>query len=309
MKAKKWVTFITMGISIVSLTCAIIANFKLECNIIYDISMAIFGSALLGCIMSLIEYFAERKKAMEDFLSAAYRAFVQLKRIKYIDVNEPQELIFNCINEEQDNDLIKEIEEETAKVMGLTFSHEKRSAYIDWMKENEIFSFSENDDIESILISIYNQRIENYKKTFLSRIDMYIKLSKLDLENLSSAYGNLDFLFGNSSIRTAAYNFIFTPLNTYRDKILCESYHFNLLKEGEGNFAVCVDILFKLNNFFFEITKERNENCEQIVVYQRLFDDVYDRINDFKAATYFKKKTEYKKKSPVFCKTRSLSIN
>lgn len=33
----------------------------------YDISLAIFGSALLGFIMSLIEYFTERRKAMEQF--------------------------------------------------------------------------------------------------------------------------------------------------------------------------------------------------------------------------------------------------
>ena len=53
MKAKKWVTFITAGISVISLICAIVANCScVNLPLMYDISMAIFGSALLGFIMS-----------------------------------------------------------------------------------------------------------------------------------------------------------------------------------------------------------------------------------------------------------------
>ena len=47
MKAKKWVTFITAGVSAISLICAIIA-YGISVDLMYDISMAIFGSALLG---------------------------------------------------------------------------------------------------------------------------------------------------------------------------------------------------------------------------------------------------------------------
>lgn len=69
MKAKKWVTLITAGISVISLICAIVANCAcVNLPLMYDISMAIFGSALLGFIMSLIEYFAERRKAMPTLL-------------------------------------------------------------------------------------------------------------------------------------------------------------------------------------------------------------------------------------------------
>ena len=104
MKAKKWVTFITAGISAVSLICAIFANcFCID--LMYDISMAIFGSALLGFIMSLIEYFAERRKAMEDFLRAAYKVYVQLRKIKLLKLDQPQDLILDCISEEHHNKL------------------------------------------------------------------------------------------------------------------------------------------------------------------------------------------------------------
>ena len=102
MKAKKWVTFITFGVSVFSLICSIIAKYVCV-DLMYDISMAIFGSALLGFIMSLIEYFAERRKAMEDFLSAAYSVYVQLRKIKLLKLDQPQNLILDCILEEQHN--------------------------------------------------------------------------------------------------------------------------------------------------------------------------------------------------------------
>ena len=84
MKAKKWVTFITAGISVISLICAIIAN-CVCIDLMYDISMAVFGSALLGFIMSLIEYFAERRKAMEDFLRHLKAKAYQKRKVAIIE--------------------------------------------------------------------------------------------------------------------------------------------------------------------------------------------------------------------------------
>ena len=61
MKAKKWLTIITLVITVLSLVLAIIIGKNSNC-ITYDISMAIFGGAALGFIMSLTEYYAERRK-------------------------------------------------------------------------------------------------------------------------------------------------------------------------------------------------------------------------------------------------------
>ena len=168
MKAKKWVTFITAGISAISLICAIVATCPcVNLPLMYDISMAIFGSALLGFIMSLIEYFAERRKAMESFLSAAYKVYVQLRKIKLLKLDQPQDLILDCIAEEQHNKQWGKCDGETAKELGIEAVHKKRDAYIAWIQENEPMSFSESDDIESILIQIYNERIEDYSNMFM----------------------------------------------------------------------------------------------------------------------------------------------
>ncbi|MBE6718897.1 MAG: hypothetical protein E7574_06550 [Ruminococcaceae bacterium] len=304
MKAKKWATYITFIFSISSIVCALIAYFTCF-PIMYDISLAIFGSALLGFVMSLVEYFAERKNSMNNFLSAAFDCYIQFRKLKYINLNEPPELVLNCIFEEQrNNDLISTFKKKEAKAAVLAPSHKKRDAYIAWIKENESIFFHESDNPDTKLIQIYNQRMEDYRKLFLSKMDMYIELSNIDLHDLSNAYSNLDFLFGNNSIRKLAYNSIYSLFRSYRNKILCEVQDFNLLKEGNGNYAICVQKLLSLNDSFFKIEKKNGSNNECKIVYQESLDIISDRLAEFQAAMYLKKEPEYEEKHPVFSQTR-----
>jgi uncharacterized protein YlzI (FlbEa/FlbD family) len=306
MKAKKWVTFITAGVSAISLICAIIAYVN-NVDLMYDISMAIFGSALLGFIMSLIEYFAERRKAMEDFLGAAYKIYVQLRKIKLLKLDEPKELILDCILEEQSNKMWGKCDGETAKEFGFGAVHKNRDAYIAWMEENEPMYFSEDDDIESILIKTYNGRIEHYSDMFMKYMDMYIIASQIDLENLSNAYGNLDFLFGNKKIRIAAFESIYAKLQEYRNKIASEVFHFNMVKDGKGNFAVCCKKIMELNDFFFATEITVSDGIERTIVYQEKFDNVSDRIEEFRSKIYFRKEVRYEEKTPVFSQLRRIN--
>ena len=78
MKAKKWLIIITLIVSIVSFIIAFVIGKKVLAYI-YDVSMALFGSAALGFIMSITEYYVERRKAMEEFWIQAVNV---LKRIE-----------------------------------------------------------------------------------------------------------------------------------------------------------------------------------------------------------------------------------
>ena len=71
MKAKKWLTIITLCVSIFSLSVACIIGKDSNC-ISYDVSMALLGSAVLGFIMSLTEYYVEKRKAMERFFAESF---------------------------------------------------------------------------------------------------------------------------------------------------------------------------------------------------------------------------------------------
>lgn len=308
MKAKKWVTFFTAGASLISLICAIVAKCSFDdSSLMYDISMAIFGSALLGFIVSLVEYFAERRKAMETFLGAAYKDYAHLRNIKFFNLDEPQELILDCIFEEQHNKTWGDFDGETAKELGFCAVHKKRDAFISWMEENDAMCFTENDDIGSILLLIYNERIKHYSKMFAEYMDMYIVASKINLEDLSNAFGNLDFLFDNKNLRRNAYKSIYTKLQEYHRKITSEVHHFNMVKDGHGNFATCCKKVMALNQFFFSPEIIKSDGMERIVVYQRKFDDLSDRMEEFRTKIYFRKDVHYEEKTPVFSLFREMN--
>lgn len=80
-----------------------------EGNIGYDIALAVFGSALLGFIMSLVEYFSERKKAMEQFWIEAKRVLAQFRKAEYIYFDELEKIVTGCIAENYYNKRAKEL--------------------------------------------------------------------------------------------------------------------------------------------------------------------------------------------------------
>ena len=140
MKAKKWLTIITLIITALSLVLAYIFGKNSNC-ITYDISMAIFGGAALGFIMSLTEYYVERRKAMEEFWLQATKVLNELKKIKYLDVDAPINLIVDAIQEDDSNALKEKFH--------LLSNDEKISVnakenLISWYKENIPFPFDEN---------------------------------------------------------------------------------------------------------------------------------------------------------------------
>ena len=78
-ESKKWLTIITLVITALSLVLAFIIGKNSNC-ITYDISMAIFGGAALGFIMSLTEYYVERRKQWKNFGFRATKVLNELKR-------------------------------------------------------------------------------------------------------------------------------------------------------------------------------------------------------------------------------------
>ncbi len=66
MKAKKWLTIIIFIILALSLVVSVKIE-KSSDSISYDIAMAIFGGIILSFVMSLTEYYVEKRKAMEEF--------------------------------------------------------------------------------------------------------------------------------------------------------------------------------------------------------------------------------------------------
>ena len=301
MTAKKWVTIVTFICSLVAIILMAIFN-KYCCsdeNIGYDITLAIFGSALLGFIMSLVEYFSERKKAMEQFWIEAQRVLAQFRKAKYIYFDEPEDIVTSCIAENYYNKRAKELPPGVAGIFGPEESHEYREKYIQWMEENEPMSFTENDDVCNILNQICISRMEGYERTINEVIDSYIELSKISLSELDSAYGNLNFIFANKNIRLRASNEIFDKIRKIKHKILEETYHFNLYKNNKGNFAVCMRKAIGVSKALFAEEKKSEDAFDYVSIYQKEFDDIEECLEAFRAKIYFRSKVEPVDRIPV----------
>ena len=268
-------------------------------NIGYDIALAVFGSALLGFIMSLVEYFSERKKAMEQFWIEAKRVLAQFRKAEYIYFDEPEDIVTGCIAENYYNKRAKELPPGVSGIFGPEESHEYQKKYIQWMKENEPMSFTENDDIGVILNQVCISRMENYEKNVNEVIDNYIELSKISLYELDSAYGNLNFIFSNKNIRLKAYNEIFNKIRTIKQKILEETYHFNLYKDNKGNFAVCMNKAIEVSKILFTEKKKSEDAYDYVSIYQKEFDDIEESLEVFRTKIYFKSKVEPVERIPV----------
>lgn len=230
MRAKKWLSFITLGSSLVALLTTVAVG-NISGGMVYDIALAVFGSALLGFIMSLIEYMVERRHAMETFWDEARKAVSLLRSIKYIDLDAPAEMILACFQEERANAYSEMLDSPEA--------HSAKDALIGWFEENQPMNWTEEDDISAELDRIYTSRMHSYRDSFMRCIESCVSIADIDLGPLGNAYGSLDFMFANACVRKPAFERIYNKILEYRNLVKEEEYHFRQLINGQGNFPVC----------------------------------------------------------------------
>lgn len=282
MKVKKLLTIITLVIMVLSLVITFVIGKNSNC-IIYDISMAIFSGAALSFIVSLTEYYVEKRKAMEEFWLQAIKILNKLKKIKYLDVDAPINLIVDAIQEEDSNALYKKFH---------LLSGDKKASFkakeklISWYKENMSFPFDENTDVNIELTKLYDSNMDDYKKVFLKCMDSYQEASMVELENLDNAYANLDFIIANKCIRQKSYELIYNKLRKIVYQFRDEAYHFNLLKNGKGNFPVCILKLSELNQEYFLSKKKNLEESTTILIFQNIFDNINASLENFRCLIY-----------------------
>lgn len=140
--------------------------------------------------------------------------------------------------------------------------------------------------------------LKTYKDTFLRCMRSYQDASSIDLGLIDNAYGNLDFIISNHSIRKYAYNNIFDKMRKFVYQFREEAYHFDLLNDGKGNFAVCVSKVVDLNKLFFAAKDVKAHGYVNTLVYQTAFDEIESELEKFRCKIY---KTKYVpvKSSPI----------
>ncbi len=298
MRAKKWLTIITFICVCAGLFLVFHFNFcRLKLG--YDIALAIFGSAVLGFIMSFIEYLAEREKAMATFWQEAQAILREFRKLKPLCVDEPEELLLASFAEEESNKEVDQYSKHAAGLLRLSKKHDSRSNMMAWLEENEYMSFDEYDDVDSILLELYNKRIKSEYKKIESAFKAYVDFSEISLTNLDNAYGNLDFMFDNMKIRKRAYDMIFNRMRSIRNLVAEKAYFFRLYPERKGSFVNCAKKVFELNRQFFVYKDEQvGENTFKFI-YQQAFDEIEDELEAFRVKIYLKSENETKEHYPV----------
>lgn len=291
MKAKKWLTIITLVVAFLSLVVALILGKDSNC-IYYDISMALLGSAVLGFIMSITEYYVERRKAMEEFWIQATKVLKELRKIKHLEADAPLELIITAFGEERSNEwnqMFSMLSEDKE------IHNEAKIDLISWYEEHISFPFDENTDVDKELEDYYKSRMEEYKESFIRCMESYQIASAVELGVLDNAYGNLDFILTNKCIRKKAYASIYDKLRKVVIQFRTETYHFNLLKNGKGNLPVCATKVSNLNKKYFISKEEVIHGHTNTLVYQNVFDDIDASLEWFRCKIYRTKYVEPKR--------------
>ena len=298
MKAKKWLTILTFICTLLGVIFCLIFNYT-ELKIGYDLSLATFGSSLLGFIMSLAEYFVERRKAMENFWLEARIVLKNFRKLQPVCVSVPKDLLLSCFFEEEQNESVDKYGEIVAKSMGLEKKHDSRERLLAWMEQNEPMSFTEDDDIDSILNEVYQNRIQSEHRGFEKAINEYVEFSEIELMSLDNAYGNLDFIFANKKIRQVAYDKIFNQMRSIRNAVLEQAYHFRLCSEGKGSFIVCAKKVLELNEKIFVSETKQQGGIKSDCIYQKEFDEIEDNLEKFRVKIYLNAKEEKIEHHPV----------
>lgn len=160
-------------------------------NIVSDLSLAVFGSALLGFIMSLSSYNSAKQQELHEFISAVERYVDQFYWIHPLQIQIPMKLYQDYLYDKDDDatdelydELIrsKMLKPETQR--GLTIA----GLMHEWVKQTVYDSYTEGDIEEEV-----NNRLEQAKGQIEWSVNMYKSLPNIGVTELMDKCDSLAF--------------------------------------------------------------------------------------------------------------------
>lgn len=286
MTTKKKLVFTTCILSVFSIIMAIFFNYVFHFEFWTNFSFAIFGSALLGFIMSLVEYRVERKRALEEYYLNSSKLINIFSKAKYFISIAPSELLINYYNElANSNPMFNANDNSSAKEDLFEFMHNIWINTID-IPEPDFSDFEKQE---------FDKFTENIKKELIETVSSYITISETDLSQLEMAYGNLDFLFGNRKLRAKVFSDIHKPLQEYKKYIDEKVYHFRgFMNSQYNNFGVIIKLIDDIQLKYFKIINTSDEYMFRITVYKDFLDKITDNTNWLKCKIYHQNHSEDK---------------
>lgn len=297
MQIKKRIFLLTFFFSALSLTSAV--QFFLAYNysgnatasLLFNLSVGVFSSSLLGCTMSLTEYFVMRKDALELFFEEAARATDTLKQIQYFDVDAPLELVQACFGEMQkQNSFLNDGSPE-----------QQKQRLCDWYLSTLPDSVQTSDRFlnDWSWDDWYFEKMDTYDSRLLSCFYSIIDVAEMDLTKLHKAYGRFDF-FINKIYRDKRITPIYTLIIDANRKAIESSVHFKrCLSAPNGNKYVNIWFLMQTyEHWFYEETHPFHDQVK-VAVFFKLYDDLNQQLEAYRCKIYGLKMQEYTPQ-PIF---------
>lgn len=263
MRSNKRAVYATAIITAITLiTCFAFHQTK---PFIYDISLACFGSAVLGLVVAYTAYSAERRDAMEQFWDEGIALTTGIRKIKHLEFDEPIELVKNAIKEE----------------MGIVFSDDKsknaKEKLKSWLEENR-YPDDGRLDYEEALEKYCQDILKAYLRSIIDCAQSYVDFSESGIRGLSNAYGRMDYLFANHSIRRSAYEEIYRRIYDFHKSCREEAYHFTLAINRQGNLLACLNKVLELDA---KLYKQYNN-----MVFASFADELDKELEKFRSKIY-----------------------
>lgn len=258
MRANKNAIIWTTTITVISLICCLV-QYPNQ-NLIYDLSLACFGSALLSIVIASTAYVAERRDAMEQFADEVGKAISVISRIPIIEISD---LVRGALKD--DNSWLEKSTEDSNKL----------KEYIE--SRLPIDENTTSDQIDEWINKKYQSMIEEAREQLKKGAAAYIAVAEYNLSGLKSAYGRLDFLVGNNTIHKSK-NRLYNTIRTAKLACLELGIALKPYLNGHGNEMVCIDKMLSLQNRFFEFRDD--------AYYAKLRDDLNHSLESFRSQIY-----------------------
>lgn len=284
MKRSKTLLILTCIATKVSLISIIFIRKKWG-YLVYDLSMAIFGSALVSFIMSISDYYYERNKSIKLFCEEAISVLNELRKIKHIETGVPAELILACFQEEQENSFNEQLKRKSPPSYIHKIEPNKtaaKSRLITWIIENRPSLWRNNSFNGSTFEEIFKATMEESRNNYIRFINTSIIVANTDLRRLENAFNELEFLIHNEKIKQSAKTNIYDEIQDCINILAKEKNDFELLKSGNGNFFVCAKKANAINKLFFTESISIESHYEKKIVKYTMFDNIDDAIQLFR---------------------------
>lgn len=266
MKAKKWLVIVTFLATIISLAGAFCFNYCCKYMEFWvNLSFAIFGSAALGLLMSLVEYFAAKRDALERYYRAADNLYKIYSKAQYFIVYEPLELVKAYFSE------TRSIFNESfpAKNALFEYMNAKWKMTVD-IPEPEYSQFAQQE---------FDCVVATYRDQLVRTMETYILIADQSKWELESAYGELDFLISNGSLRGEIYNRIHSPIQEYYKFIAEKAYHFrSFMQAKNGNVAAMIGFVDEIQQKYYKTDIRVDQNGKMIIVYRQFIDELDNQL-------------------------------